>query len=174
MHIDNSKPMETKGVTFLCPSPSDYTDLLELYLNESVRKYLGGPINKNLFDKKFHNILSPCPPEYYWVIRESKSKRFIGLVSITKHHDKTHFEISYELHPDFWGRGLGTAVVSKGIEYSFYELGLEELYAETQKNNLRSVCLLEKVGMKPIAKVERFGEQQIIFSIKNKITAQET
>jgi ribosomal-protein-alanine N-acetyltransferase len=158
--------VETTRTLFSKPQPSDYGDLLELYTNDRVREYLGGALTKDEFDATCTKLFSTNPESWYWVVRQKESDNLVGLISIGKHHDKIHFEISYELHPDFWGMGYGTEIVTKGIEYAFAELEINELYAETQKRNMRSIQLLEKLGMAVVTEVERFGEQQIIFSIK--------
>ncbi|MFH1298970.1 MAG: GNAT family N-acetyltransferase [Patescibacteria group bacterium] len=158
--------METERTIFSKPNSTDYDELFGLYSNEAVRKYLGGTITKAEFDEKFNDFFCAQLPECYWIIKQKGTNSFIGLISICKYHDQTHFEISYELHPDFWCEGYGTEVVKRGIEYAFNELGLEELYAETQKKNQKSIKLLEKIGMKIIKQIERFGEQQLIYSIK--------
>ncbi|EKE11306.1 MAG: hypothetical protein ACD_15C00108G0001 [uncultured bacterium] len=160
--------METDRTIFSLLKLSDYDEVFRLYSNESVRKYLGGVVDLARFDEKFKSFLSVQLPECYWIIRQKDSNNFIGMLSITRHHNQEHFEISYELHPDFWGKGYGTEVVRKGIEHAFDNLGLSELYAETQKKNIQSIKLLKKSGMELDSEVERFGELQVIYSIKNK------
>lgn len=159
--------MKTARTIFSEPNSIDYEDLLNLYTNESVREYLGGAVTKAEFDEKFEDFFSVQLPECYWIVREKGTNNFIGLISISKHHDEKHFEISYELHPDFWGKGYGTEIVQKGLDYAFDELKLKELYAETQKKNHKSVKLLEKIGFTLINEVERFGEKQVIYRIRN-------
>lgn len=125
--------METTRTIFSKPNSADYEDLLGLYTNKSVRKHLGGTVTKAEFDERFEDFFSAKSPKCYWVVREKDTNKFIGLISISKHHDKEHFEISYELNPDFWGKGFGTEALQKGVDYAFNELKLKELYAETQK-----------------------------------------
>ena len=161
--------METARTIFSKPGSAHYEDLLGLYTNESVRKYLGGTVTKDEFDERFQDFFSAESPECYWVVREKVTDKFIGLISISKHHDKEHFEISYELHPDFCGKGYGTEIVQKGVEYALGDLKLKELFAETQKKNLNSIKLLEKIGFEYIEEVKRFGEKQVIYSIKKTV-----
>lgn len=162
--------METSRTIFSKPNAADYQDLFKLHSDEEVRKYLGGTVTKDEFDKKFKDFSTAELPEAYWVVREKETKSFIGLVCITRHHDQKHFEVSYELSPHFWSKGYGTEVVQQAIVYAFDELGLDELYAETQKKNTNSVRILEKTGMQFVSEIERFGEQQVIYSKKNKHT----
>ena len=156
--------METTRTIFSKPNLADYEDLLSLYTNKSVRKYLGGPVTKAKFDEKFEGFFSTKSPECYWIVREKDTNQFIGMVYITIHHDKVHYEISYQLHPEFWGKGYGSETVQKTIDYAFQELKLKELYAETQKKNLKSIKLLKKLGFEFIQEVERYGEKQNIYT----------
>ncbi len=163
---ENIPIIESERANFFSPTQSDYEDIFSLYNNEETRKYLGGIVERKEFEKKFIDLFSAKLPECHFVIREKESNSIIGMVSITRHHDQEHFEISYELHPNFWGKGLGTEVSLKIIEYAFSELGLKELIAETQKKNQTSVKLLEKIGMTFVKEIERFGEKQVIYTIK--------
>ena len=157
--------METHRTTLRKPVRMDEADILDLQQNEQVRRYLGGSIKTEDFPKKFQEMIEARPPESYWVVREKETDAFIGLVSIARHHDGIHYEVSYELHPTFWGKGYATEIIESVIQWGFISLRLKEIYAETQKKNLASVRLLKKVGMKRIAELERFGETQVIYSI---------
>ncbi len=156
----------TERTLFTTPVTSDYGDIWRLYRDKKVRQYLWGVITQTEFDKKFEGILSTTPPEIYRVVRRKETNSLFGLVSLTKHHDKEHFEISYQLHPNCRRKGLGTELVNRAIKYAFDEGGFDELYVETQKKNIASVKLLEKVGMTLVREVDRFGEIQLIYSIK--------
>ncbi|GAJ98263.1 ribosomal-protein-alanine acetyltransferase [Geomicrobium sp. JCM 19055] len=98
---------------------------------------------------------------------EKRTGSFIGTVSIALHHDQINDEVSYQLLPEWWGKGYGKEVVSAVIKYAFQNLHLMKIVAETQAANTRSCHLLESVGMKKETTIERFGEQQIIYAIKN-------
>ncbi len=158
--------METHRTIFYKPKQEDYKDLLNLYINLEVRKYLGGPISKEKFDEIFKDFFSAKLPTCYFCVKEKQSNNFIGLVSIDKHHNGINYEISYELNPIFWGKGYGTEIVKEGIKYAFSVLDLKELWAETQKKNINSIKLLKKCGMKLTKELKRFGEQQVIYAIK--------
>ncbi len=90
----------------------------------------------------------------------------MGLVCIGKYHDGIHYEVSYELQPAYWGRGYGTEIIEQVITYGFDVFGLKELYAETQKKNVASRRLLEKVGMQLFSELDRFGESQCVYVIQ--------
>lgn len=161
--------MTTTRTTFSKPKDSDYKELYDLKTNDQVRKYLGGAKPEDEFKKNFKEILSAKKPEAYWIVREKATELFIGLLSITDHHDKEYYEVSYELHPNIWGKGYGTEVTQRAIQYAFEELNLDKIIAETQKKNKASIRVLEKVGMKFEKEIERFHEIQVIYGIQKTI-----
>jgi len=56
-------------------------------------------------------------------------------------------EISYILHPDYWGQGLGTEVARQLLRKGFGELKLHRIYATCDPRNVASARILQKVGM---------------------------
>ncbi|NOU71295.1 GNAT family N-acetyltransferase [Paenibacillus sp. LMG 31458] len=72
---------------------------------------------------------------------------FIGLVSLDKHVDGGT-EVSYEFLPTWWRSGYATEVLSQVINFSFNELELSRVIAETQTANAPSCRLLEQLNGK--------------------------
>jgi [ribosomal protein S5]-alanine N-acetyltransferase len=145
---------------------TDFDNVSKLYANEAVRKYLGGTIQKELLKEKFIEEIHPKVNKWNWVIKTKDHSQFIGLVSLDPHLDGEHMEVSYQLLPNWWGKGYGTEIVHKIIHYAFNELNLPKILAETQTANISSCKLLEKVGMYLENTVQRFGAEQAIYAIK--------
>ena len=64
--------------------------------------------------------------------------------------------------------GIASEVVNEIIKYALYDLNYPIVLAETQTANIASCKLLEKVGMKLERKIQRFGEEQAIYSIRKR------
>lgn len=69
-----------------------------------------------------------------------------GLHAIEPEHYKA--EIGYELHPDFWGKGVMTEVINRIVEYGFKEMNLNRIEALYNPLNTASQKVLEKNGFK--------------------------
>jgi ribosomal-protein-alanine N-acetyltransferase len=145
---------------------SDFNDIEKLYINSEVRKYLGGMIDKKTFEVNFSDMLNAKEDTFNWVVRENSNNEFIGLISLHSSHDGTCTEVSYQLLPKWWGKGIATEAVDSVIHFAFTELNLSSLIAETQVLNLSSRRLLEKLGMKLDKKIMRFGAEQAIYCIE--------
>lgn len=164
--------IKTKRCKLLIIQDCDYSDLKKLYTNDQVRKYLGGATDDEiLLRNKFEEVLDNSRNDaYYWVIRSISNNEFIGLITLDNYHDGKNIEVSYQLLPEWWGSGYATEVLKAIIDYSFGELGLAKLMAETQTENISSCRLLERVGMKFERNLYRFNAKQSIFSIERKDT----
>jgi [ribosomal protein S5]-alanine N-acetyltransferase len=145
---------------------ADFSDVKKLYINEDVRKYLGGIRQAASIEDALAEMLHSGDDSFYWVIRKKHTDNFIGMVSLDPHHDGVYYEVSYQLLPDWWGAYYATEVVQVIINFALNELKLPKVIAETQTANIASCKLLEKLGMKLEGTINRFGAEQAIYSIK--------
>ncbi|WP_084780598.1 GNAT family N-acetyltransferase [Bacillus massilinigeriensis] len=82
-----------------------------------------------------------------WGITFKNSNEIIGtcgLHEIEREHFKA--EIGYELHPDYWGKGIMSEVITKVVEYAFSYMGLHRVEAFYHPLNIASKKALEKSG----------------------------
>lgn len=68
-----------------------------------------------------------------------------GFHNISKENNRA--EIGYELHPDFWGKGIATEVSKKIIDYGFQTLKYRRLEAFIDPRHGASRKVLHKSGM---------------------------
>ena len=141
---------------------------MALFLDPVVRRYLGGPIAPERATAIAEALPYDSADRGSRAIRLNDDDRLVGLISLSAHHDGSDIEISYMLDPQIWGRGVATAVLRGVIARCGDDLGLDRLVAETQEANAASRRVLEKVGMRPIKTLERFGAPQVIYSIQTK------
>ncbi|QCJ41417.1 GNAT family N-acetyltransferase [Bacillus sp. S3] len=146
---------------------SDYIEVRKLYVNQEVRRFLGGTRHEDSIKEVLEEMLNSGDDSFYWVVREKDTENFIGLVSLDPHHDGDNLEISYQILPNWWGLGYATEVVQVIINFALNELKLSKIVAETQTANKPSCRLLEKVGLQLERKIIRFGAEQAIYFIKS-------
>lgn len=148
-------------------SPEDYQLVKSLYVNENVRKFLGGTLDEESYASKFTELLDSSKKANYWIVKLKDTNEFIGLVFLDSYHDGLDIEIGYQFLPHFWGRGLAKEVINTVLLYGFNSLNLKKIVAETQSINRSSCSLLQKVGMQLEGSLVRFGTEQSKFSISN-------
>ena len=56
-------------------------------------------------------------------------------------------EISYIIHPEYWGHGFATEVASTLLSFGFTTLNLHRIFATCDPRNVASERVLQKLGM---------------------------
>ncbi|WP_339740194.1 GNAT family N-acetyltransferase [uncultured Sunxiuqinia sp.] len=86
--------------------------------------------------------------QFCWKIELKSSGQVIGLAGMFPSNDRFRLgEIYYKIHPDFWGNGYATEVAKALVRFGFDELKLHKVEAGVATENIRSVRVLEKIGM---------------------------
>ncbi len=156
--------IKTKRCVLKRLTEDDRGNIKRLYQNIRVRKYLGGIVNDAEFFKRFQTMYGSEAD--YFVVKLQNTEQFVGLISLCKYYDGVNIEVSYQILPEFWGRGLASEALQAVLEFAFTDLGLKKIYAETQTANHYSCLLLEKVGFSLSANIRRFNEDQSVFVIE--------
>jgi [ribosomal protein S5]-alanine N-acetyltransferase len=79
----------------------------------------------------------------------AERERLIGNCGVRRRPDNEHeAEIGYELQPDYWGRGYATEAARAIAAFGFDTLGVHRLSARCIADNLASVGVLRKLGMR--------------------------
>jgi ribosomal-protein-alanine N-acetyltransferase len=157
-----SQSLETQHCNLSPSRENDRDETFALYQSEAVRRYLGGAVGRASFDTSFDNMLATTT-SHKWIIRLKNDGAFVGLVSIAPHHDGEDQEVSYQILPEYWGKGLAFETLTAVLDFAAETLKLESIVAETQASNSASRKLLEKLGFTFERGITRFGKEQIIY-----------
>lgn len=145
-------------------SEKDFPSALPLLTNNEVRRYLGGTITETAALEKL-TAWTSAKDDIYLTVRLICDGTFIGLVSVSPHHDESKKELSYQFLPEFWGKGCAFEVLQAVLAYCRDTLGIREAVSETQTKNIRSCRLLEKLGYRLTEQLIRFGAEQNLYAI---------
>jgi len=86
-----------------------------------------------------------------WVAIEKATGRWVGRVGLNELPDwpgPHKVEVGWELHREFWGRGLATEGGRAGVRYGFETVGLERIISTTMATNAASRRVMEKCGLR--------------------------
>jgi len=106
---------------------------------------------------------------YYWAITLKGERELIGSICLWNFsEDFTISEIGYDLHPDYFHKGIMTEAIREVVDFGFKTLQLKNIEAFTHKENANSVKLLKKCGFifQP-TRVDKGFPHNSIFSLKN-------
>ena len=146
----------------------DFPQVVRLFAEPVVRKYLGGPLSGHLAQQRAREwcVQSECATA--WAVRRSLiDPTLLGVVTLSPHHDLEDMEVSYVFLPEHWGNGYATGALTLVLAHAFGKAGLRRVVAETQSVNDASVRLLERLGFVLSRTLIRFGAEQRIYSAES-------
>jgi RimJ/RimL family protein N-acetyltransferase len=103
-----------------------------------------------------------------WALEERSTGRFVGDCGLQPLELRgPEIELSYDLHPDLWGRGVATEAAKAVLGLAFQELGMERVVAVVKPAHTASRRVLEKVGLTQIGGREAYGERLLLYEKKH-------
>jgi len=81
-----------------------------------------------------------------WACISKEANEWIGWCGLKKHKDGA-VDLGYRFFKQFWGKGFATESAKACLQYGFEVLHLERIIARTDKRNLASIRVIEKIGM---------------------------
>lgn len=128
--------------------PTDVEAFVCLFADEDVSRYTGdGRMSEEESRALFYRVFTDVYDRDLfdvWTVR--LDGQMVGHAEIKDTTDVDGHESIYALSRDSWGLGLGTELAEALVNYGFDTLGLPEVYATVDAENLASLRVLEKVG----------------------------
>lgn len=82
-------------------------------------------------------------------IIEKETREWIGWCGLDhRDHDREHPVLFYLLIESRWGRGLGTEAARAVLDHAFRELRLPRVDSSAASDNIASIRIMEKIGMR--------------------------
>ncbi|MCJ8520624.1 RimJ/RimL family protein N-acetyltransferase [Pseudorhizobium tarimense] len=79
-----------------------------------------------------------------WAVLVDENLIGFGGVTVSKKFDGLN--LSYHLHPDYWGSGFATELVREAVRFAFEDLGANRLVGLVRTSNPASRKILERSG----------------------------
>lgn len=160
------------------PRLSDTVDIYELCSTDNATRYVDWrPHQSKKESAAFIRYLKRQialgeKNSYTWFVEEIASGKVIATVSLVESDSSGKIAtVGYSLNVRFQHKGYATEAVKRVIKYLFNEKGFERIEAKVLPDNIPSVNLLNRVGMKKEAylrkgvSVKGKLEDVLIFSI---------
>lgn len=162
--------LETEHLLFRPLTLSDLDDLTELYADPEVMRFLGGPRSK----EDVQNALSGYIREYeiyghsFFATIQKSDQRFIGHCGLLNQEVEgvPEVELGYVLAPQYWQRGLALEGTQALKDYGLQQLGFPRLISLIPPDNVASIHIAEKIGMKYERDVEQWGQRFRLYAVK--------
>lgn len=92
---------------------------------------------------------SPQPGEQSWMLVAEHAGQLLGQASLVRHGRPRRMHaaaLAMMVHPGFFGRGIGSALLGRICELAFQGLGLRRLELEVNIDNQRAIALYQRHG----------------------------
>jgi len=89
----------------------------------------------------------------------------IGFAGLKYLEELGEVDVAYRLMPPTWGMGLATEVSRAAISYGFANLGLKQIIGLVMPENIASVRVLEKIGLRRIGPISFWGHDFLKYVI---------
>jgi ribosomal-protein-alanine N-acetyltransferase len=132
-------------------SAEDDKEILQLRSDDRVNQFLARDRNSTIYEArvfitKINKAISDNA-SMYWAITLKTDNKVIGTACLWNIQPENYrAEIGYELHPDFWGKGIMQEALPHVIGYAFETVHLHSIEADLHAGNIPSKKLLEKNG----------------------------
>ena len=101
-----------------------------------------------------------------WIIEATREKEILGLVGLWYFFDEDQPQLVYALLPKAIKKGYATEAATRVVNYCFNELGYEYLVASSDKPNVESHRVAERLGMRKVKERTVNGNPIIFFRIE--------
>ena len=155
----------------------DKEELFQLYTNSEVLKYTGElPVGSmGEMEQAIQIRISNYEKYGYgrWATILKSEKQFVGWAGLAYLPEFDEVDIGYRFFPQYWGLGIATEASEAILEYGFKQLELEKIVALAMEENIASIRVMEKIGMKfyKIAPYEQDSQDAIWYYIDKKTYA---
>jgi RimJ/RimL family protein N-acetyltransferase len=157
--------IETRRLILRTMREDDLHDLLQIFTDENVMAAFATPpfdetqmqswMKPNMAHQQTHGF------GLYSVIYKANGEMIgdCGLEMMEDANGEQVAELGYDFLSSYWGQGLATEAATAVKDYAFSELGMNRLISMIRQTNLASARVAEKVGMKQIEELERYGRR---------------
>jgi ribosomal-protein-alanine N-acetyltransferase len=101
----------------------------------------------------------------FWRLIDKNTKEMIGFCGLQPMVDTQHIEIGWWLARAWWGKGLATEAAREAMRDAFERAGLRRIVAVAQPENLASIHVMEKLGMRFERETTHRGIRVVLYAI---------
>lgn len=133
---------------------SDFEPFAALNGDRRVMEFMPLPLDRAASDAFALRIRDEFARHEFgrWAVEAPGVAPFIGFIGLSVPNFTAFFtpcvEVGWRLAYPYWGRGYATEGARAAIDFGFREAGLEEIVSFTVPQNVRSIRVMEKAGMK--------------------------
>lgn len=142
--------IETQRLFLRMFTPDDLDDLYRLFTDPDVMRYVGKGelMSRHDTETALISIIKHWERHGFgrWAIIDKETQKFIGYGGLRMLIDTP--EVVYHLAKPYWRLGLATEMASASLRFGFRSRGFDRIVAIARPENLASIHVMEKIGMR--------------------------
>ncbi|WP_439497570.1 GNAT family N-acetyltransferase [Bosea sp. (in: a-proteobacteria)] len=170
--LAGSFAFETERLLLRPRTLADTDACIEMDRDPDVTRFVNGPWSDPAAHRAFveKRTSGPWPQGmgYWTILLREDAATFVGWVLlIPVDAVGPEIEIGWRLRQRFWGKGFATEAARPVLAHAFEILGLDEVIAEIAPENLGSLKVAEKIGLKRRGLIEHGEMPAERFTLKS-------
>jgi ribosomal-protein-alanine N-acetyltransferase len=168
--LNNSLTINTKRLILREFSHIDAEPLYQLNTNPEVMRYTG--------DLPFADVTSAAlfidSYTHYsqygfgrWAIIHRETEEFMGFCGLRHSETSSDTDLGFRLFQRYWARGYATEAATAALTAGFHQYGLKNIIGKAVRENLPSITVLQKLGMRFRELTEENDLFWLIYSISS-------
>lgn len=130
---------------------ADLEPFAAMNADPAVAAFLSAPLSRAESDALVGRIVDHWRTDGYalWAVERTADGAFLGFcgLSVPAWAPEPTPEIGWRLAQPAWGYGYATEAAREVVRFAFEDLGFEALVSYTTVSNVRSLRVMEKIGM---------------------------
>jgi len=144
----------------------DLDNLFRLYSDVEVMRYLSLRTREQT-QESLHKHIQQWQQYNFgmWAVMHKDSGKMIGRCGLGLLENTPEVELGYVFDKSYWNMGLATEASQATLKYGFEEVKLDRIVAIAQPENIASVRVIQKVGMKYQKNAFYYGHDVVYYVI---------
>ncbi len=164
--------LETERLRFREMHPDDAEAMFNLNSDPEVVQYTGdGPFESVQATRDFLTAYLEVYRKFgygRWITELKSTGEIIGWCGLKFLADENVTDVGYRFYKKYWGNGYASEGAIACIQYGFSDLKLDRIIAHARKENVASLRVLEKSGLKIIGEDKDCGGEIFVWEITKK------
>ncbi|WP_395946990.1 GNAT family N-acetyltransferase [Caedibacter taeniospiralis] len=146
--------IETERLILRTWRKEDANPYFQINQDSRVIEFLRGPLTMEQVNDFIPAVNQHQDKHGYtlWAACLKETRELMGFIGLNYTDWESNFtpavEVGWRLGSQYWGKGYATEGAKASLEYGFKQCGLKEIVSFTVPANVRSLRVMEKIGLK--------------------------
>ncbi|MBK7811423.1 MAG: GNAT family N-acetyltransferase [Saprospiraceae bacterium] len=102
-----------------------------------------------------------------WAMILKSTHEFIGFCGLKYTEEENEFDIGFRLLKNHWNKGYATEAAKACLDLGFSKFDMKEIVGRVMKENMASIRVLEKLGLRFHHSILIDGQEELIYKISH-------